>query len=105
MEITRAELPSTEVIIHSQDWPDRAGGLTYEKIGLAFMRLEKQASGLKFTLLRKDPLIVLMPRDHALAARVRFGRGTSRARHLSECPRSGHRPRGLLSTITSSPLA
>jgi LysR family hca operon transcriptional activator len=35
MEILRAELPSTEVIIHSQDSPDRAGGLTYEKIGLA----------------------------------------------------------------------
>ena len=39
------------------------------KIDLAFLRPEKQAPGLKFRLLRKDPLIVLMPRDHALAAR------------------------------------
>jgi LysR family hca operon transcriptional activator len=69
MEILRAELPSTEVIIHSQDSPDLAAGLTHGKIDLAFMRPEKQASGLKFRLLRKDPLIVLMPRDHALTAR------------------------------------
>jgi LysR family hca operon transcriptional activator len=69
MEILRAELPSTEVVIHSQDSPDLAAGLTHGKIDLAFMRPEKQASGLQFRLLRKDPLIVLMPRDHALAAR------------------------------------
>ena len=69
MEILRAELPSTEVVIHSQDSPDLAAGLIRGKIDLAFMRPEKQAPGLKFRPLRKDPLIVLMPRDHALAAR------------------------------------
>ena len=69
MEILRAELPSTEVVIHSQDSPDLAAGLIRGKIDLAFMRPEKQAPGLKFRPLRKDPLILLMPRDHALAAR------------------------------------
>jgi LysR family transcriptional regulator, hca operon transcriptional activator len=69
MGILRAELPSTEVIIHSQDSPDLAAGLIRGKIDLAFLRPEKRAPGLKFRLLRKDPLIVLMPRDHALAAR------------------------------------
>src|SRR5258708_12980660 len=69
MGILRAELPSTEVVIHSQDSPDLAAGLIRGKIDLAFLRPEKQAAGLKFRLLRKDPLIVLMPRDHALAAR------------------------------------
>ncbi len=69
MAILRAELPSTEVIIHSQDSPDLAAGLIRGKIDLAFLRPEKQAPGLKFKPLRKDPLIVLMPRDHALAAR------------------------------------
>src|SRR5712672_2370232 len=69
MGILRAELPSTEVVIHSQDSPDLAAGLIRGKIDLAFLRPEKQAPGLKFKLLRKDPLIVLMPRDHALAAR------------------------------------
>jgi LysR family hca operon transcriptional activator len=69
MEILRAELPSTEVVIHSQDSPDLAAALIRGKIDLAFMRPEKQAPGLKFRPLRKDPLIVLMPRDHALSAR------------------------------------
>jgi LysR family transcriptional regulator, hca operon transcriptional activator len=69
LEILHAELPSTEVVIHSQDSPDLAAGLMRGKIDLAFLRPEKQAPGLKFRLLRKDPLIVLMPRDHALAAR------------------------------------
>src|ERR1700704_2603624 len=69
MGILRAELPSTEVVIHSQDSPDLAAGLIRGKIDLAFLRPEKQAPGLKFRPLRKDPLVVLMPRDHALAAR------------------------------------
>jgi LysR family hca operon transcriptional activator len=69
MGILRAELPSTEVVIHSQDSPDLAAGLIRGKIDLAFLRPEQQAPGLKFKPLRKDPLIVLMPSDHALAAR------------------------------------
>jgi LysR family hca operon transcriptional activator len=69
MGILRAELPSTEVVIHSQDSPDLAAGLIRGKIDLAFLRPEKQAPGLKFRPLRKDPLVVLMPHDHALAAR------------------------------------
>jgi LysR family transcriptional regulator, hca operon transcriptional activator len=69
MGILRAELPSTEVVIHSQDSPDLAAGLMRGKIDLAFLRPEKHAPGLKFRPLRKDPLIVLMPHDHALTAR------------------------------------
>src|SRR6202163_3812906 len=69
MGILRAELPSTEVVLHSHDCPHLAAGLIRGKIDLAFLRPEKQAPGLKFRLLRKDPLIVVMPRDHALAAR------------------------------------
>jgi LysR family hca operon transcriptional activator len=69
MEMLHAELPNTEVIIHSQDSPDLAAGLIRGKIDLAFLRPEKQAPGLKFRALRKDPLIVVMPRDHALTTR------------------------------------
>jgi LysR family hca operon transcriptional activator len=69
MGILRTQLPSTEVMIHSQDSPDLAAGLMRGKIDLAFMRPEKPAPGLKFVPLRKDPLIVLMPHDHTLAAR------------------------------------
>jgi LysR family hca operon transcriptional activator len=70
MEILRTELASAEVVIHSQDSPDLAAGLIRGKIDLAFLRPEPQAPGLKFRLLRRDPLIVLMPHDHALAART-----------------------------------
>jgi LysR family transcriptional regulator, hca operon transcriptional activator len=69
MDILRSELPSTEVVIHSQDSPDLVAGLIRGKIDLAFLRPEKQAPAVKFRPLRKDPLVVLMPRDHALAAR------------------------------------
>ena len=69
MEILRAELQALKCI-PSQDSPDLAAGLISGKIDLAFLRPEKQAPGLKFRPLRKDPLIVLMPRDHALAART-----------------------------------
>src|SRR5260221_11257980 len=68
MGILRAELPSTEVVIHSQDSPDLAAGLKRGKNDLAFLRPEKQAPGLKFRPLRKDTLIVLRPHDHALTA-------------------------------------
>jgi LysR family transcriptional regulator, hca operon transcriptional activator len=69
MDILRSELPSTAVVIHSQDSPDLAAGLMRGKIDLAFLRPENPAPGLIFKPLRSDPLIVLMPRDHALAAR------------------------------------
>jgi len=69
MGILRPRLASTEVTIHSQDSPDLAAGLIRGKIDLAFLRPEKQAPGLKFKLLRKDPLVVLMPHDHPLAAK------------------------------------
>src|ERR1700732_1384366 len=38
MEILHAELPNTEVVIHSQDSPDLAAGLVRGKIDLAFLR-------------------------------------------------------------------
>lgn len=69
MGILRPQLASTEVTIHSQDSPDLAAGLIRGKLDLAFLRPEKQAPGLKFKLLRKDPLVVMMLRDHALAAK------------------------------------
>ena len=68
MGILRPQLASTELTIHSQDSPDLAAGLMRGKIDLAFLRPEKQAQGLTFKLLRKDPLVVLMPHDHPLAA-------------------------------------
>ncbi|MGY3485851.1 LysR family hca operon transcriptional activator [Bradyrhizobium sp. USDA 4011] len=69
MGILRGKLPSTEITIRSEDSPDLAAGLMRGKIDLAFMRPEKSAAGLQFKLLRHDPILVMMPRDHPLAAR------------------------------------
>ena len=70
MGILRDELPSTEVVIHSQSSPDLAAGLMRGKIDLAFLRTEKNTRGLVFKLLRKEPLIVVMPSTHPLAAQA-----------------------------------
>jgi LysR family transcriptional regulator, hca operon transcriptional activator len=69
MEILREALATTEVVIHSQDSPELATDLVRGRIDIAFLRPEKRAPGLKFRLLRRDPLTVLMPRGHALASR------------------------------------
>ena len=69
MAIMRDELPNTEVVILSLSSPDLADGLMRGKIDLAFLRHERNAPGIVFTRLIDEPLIVLMPADHRLAAR------------------------------------
>jgi LysR family hca operon transcriptional activator len=69
MEILREALATTEVVIHSQDSPELATDLVRGRLDIAFLRPEGQAPGLKFRVLRNDPLVVLMPRGHALASR------------------------------------
>src|SRR4030088_1630587 len=56
MGILRAELPGTEVVIHSQDSPALAAGLIRGTIHMAFLRPEKKGPRLKFRRLRKGPL-------------------------------------------------
>src|SRR5258707_11897423 len=63
MGMLRAELPSTEVVIHSQDSPDLAAGLMRGKNDLAFFRPEKHAPGLEVKPLPKEPLLAPMPHD------------------------------------------
>ncbi|HTO66333.1 MAG TPA: LysR family transcriptional regulator [Bradyrhizobium sp.] len=69
MGVLRGKLPSTEITIRSEDSPDLAAALMRGKVDVAFMRPDKNAPGLQFKLLRHDPIVVLMPRDHPLAAR------------------------------------
>jgi LysR family hca operon transcriptional activator len=69
MAIMRDELPNMEVVILSLSSPDLADGLMRGKIDLAFLRHERNAPGVVFTRLIDEPLIVLMPADHRLAAR------------------------------------
>jgi len=68
VSILREELPDIEVVIKSQESPNLAAALIRGRIDVAFLRPETQAAGLVYRLLRKDPLIVVMPADHRLAA-------------------------------------
>jgi LysR family hca operon transcriptional activator len=69
MRIMRDALPSTEVVVLSRSSPELADGLLRGKIDLAFLRRERNASGIAFVKLLDEPVIVLMPADHRLTVR------------------------------------
>src|SRR5258707_3159367 len=68
LRILRDELPNIDVMISSQSSPLLADGLSKGKIDAAFLRREKGVPGLAFRLLVKEPLMVIFPSDHHLAA-------------------------------------
>jgi LysR family hca operon transcriptional activator len=68
LRILRDELPNIDVMISSQYSPLLAEGLSKGKIDAAFLRREKGVPGLAFRLLVKEPLMVILPSDHHLAA-------------------------------------
>ena len=68
LRILRDELPNIDVMISSQYSPLLAEGLSKGKIDAAFLRREKGVPGLAFRLLVKEPLMVILPSDHRLAA-------------------------------------
>jgi LysR family hca operon transcriptional activator len=68
MRILRDELPNIDVMISSQYSPLLADGLSKGKIDAAFLRREKGVAGVAFRLLVKEPLMVILPSDHHLAA-------------------------------------
>jgi LysR family transcriptional regulator, hca operon transcriptional activator len=67
MAILRDELPTTEVTLVSQQSPDLAAGLMRGRIDLAFLRPEADMPGLVYRVLRREPLIVVLPASHRLA--------------------------------------
>jgi LysR family transcriptional regulator, hca operon transcriptional activator len=68
LRILRVELPNIDVMISSQYSPLLADGLAKGKIDAAFLRRERGVPGLAFRLLVKEPLVVILPADHRLAA-------------------------------------
>src|SRR3977135_567099 len=68
LRILRDELPNIDVMISSQYSPLLADGLSKGKIDAAFLRREKGVPDLAFRLLVKEPLMVILPSDHRLAA-------------------------------------
>ena len=67
MRVLREELPAIEVTVSSQHSPDLAEALTWGKLDLAFMRVEDRFDELAFHVVASEPLVVLLPSDHALA--------------------------------------
>jgi LysR family transcriptional regulator, hca operon transcriptional activator len=68
LRILRDELPNIDVMISSQSSPLLADGISKGKIDAAFLRREKGLPGLAFRLLVKEPITVILPSDHPLAA-------------------------------------
>ena len=68
LQILRDELPNIDVMISSQYSPQLADALSKGKVDAAFLRREQRMPDLAFKLLVKEPLVVILPNDHRLAA-------------------------------------
>ncbi len=75
LRILRDELPNVDVMISSQYSPQLAVGLSNGKIDAAFLRREQGVPELTFHLLVREPLVVVLPSDHRLAARKAISPG------------------------------
>jgi LysR family hca operon transcriptional activator len=68
LRILRDELPNIDVMISSQYSPLLADGLLKGKIDAAFLRRERGVPELAYRVLVKEPLMVVLPSNHRLAA-------------------------------------
>ncbi len=68
LRILRDELPNIDVMISSQYSPRLAKALLKGTLDAAFLRREKGVSELAYRVLIKEPLMVILPSDHRLAA-------------------------------------
>jgi len=68
LRILHDELPNIDVMISSQYSPLLANALSKGTIDAAFLRRERGVPELAFRLLVKEPLMVVLPSDHRLAA-------------------------------------
>src|ERR1700683_3613739 len=68
IKILRDALPNIDVMISSQYSPLLAEALSKGKIAAALLRRERGMPELEFRLLVKEPLMVILPSDHELAA-------------------------------------
>jgi LysR family transcriptional regulator, hca operon transcriptional activator len=68
LRILHDELPNVDVMISSRYSPLLADGLSKGRIDAAFLRRERGVPDLAFRPLVKEPMLVILPRDHRLAA-------------------------------------
>jgi LysR family transcriptional regulator, hca operon transcriptional activator len=72
MHILREKLPDIEVTVASEYSPDLADALRRGRLDLAFMRREADAADLVFRTVTREPLTLVLPSDHRLAAAERI---------------------------------
>jgi LysR family hca operon transcriptional activator len=68
MQILRDELPNIDVMISSRYSPQLANALLKGNVDAAFLRRERGLPDLAYRVLIKEPLVVVLPSDHRLAA-------------------------------------
>ena len=68
MQLLQDQLPSIDVTVSSQYSPLLAGALAEGRLDLAFMRREAGRPALVYRTIASEPLMVVLPSDHRLAA-------------------------------------
>jgi LysR family hca operon transcriptional activator len=68
LRILREEASGVEINFFSLTSPELALALMRGKVDVAFMRRETQSTGLTYKFLFKEPLLVVLPKSHRLAA-------------------------------------
>src|SRR5229473_1099479 len=68
VRILRDELPNIEVIISSQPSPELAVALLGGRVDVAFLRPERGMPDLSYKTLTTEPIVVVLPSGHRLAA-------------------------------------
>jgi LysR family hca operon transcriptional activator len=68
MRIVRDALPDAAVTVSSLTSPALADAVARGRLDVAFMRRETHAPDLVFRLVRREPVVVVLPDDHHLAA-------------------------------------
>jgi LysR family hca operon transcriptional activator len=73
MRLLQDRLPHLDVAISSKSSPELAAALVRGNLDLAFLRPERNMPSLAYEVMLTEPLLVLMPREHRLAARDLIG--------------------------------
>jgi DNA-binding transcriptional LysR family regulator len=90
LRILREEEPGIEITLASQPSPDLAGALMRGKVDVAFLRREKEAPGITFKFIIKEPLVAMVPTGHRLASRKDQPAGNrGRNLHYADTLRAG----------------
>src|SRR3984893_2149865 len=105
LRILRDELPNINVMISSQYSPPLADAISKGNVDAGFLRRERGVPELAFRLLVKEPIVVVLPSDHPLAARKAISPGDLVGETFVGGSRSACRHRRLLEAVRNQSQA